>query len=42
MKEVKEDATDQEVEDSLNNIKKNYADYKDTDKIDDKKTLSKL
>lgn len=34
-------ATDEEVEESLINLKKNYADYKDTDKIE-KDTVSKI
>lgn len=42
MKAIKVEATDQEIEDSLLNIQKNYADYKDTDTISDKNTLSKL
>ena len=42
MKEIKVEAKDQEVEDSLLNIKKNYADYKDTEIISDKNTISKL
>ena len=36
------EATEKEVEDSLLNIQKNYADYKDTDTIAVKDTLSKL
>lgn len=36
------EATEKEVEDSLLNIQKNYADYKDTDTITVKDTLSKL
>lgn len=36
------EATEKEVEDSLLNIQKNYADYKDTDMIAVKDTLSKL
>lgn len=36
------EATDQEVEDSLLNIQKNYADYKDTDTIVVNDTISKL
>jgi FKBP-type peptidyl-prolyl cis-trans isomerase (trigger factor) len=42
MKAIKVEATDKEIEDSLLNIQKNYADYKDTDTISDKNTLSKL
>lgn len=36
------EATEKEVEDSLLNIQKNYADYKDTDTVAVKDTLSKL
>ncbi len=36
------EATEQEVEDSLLNIQKNYADYKDTEVISEKDTISKL
>ncbi len=42
MKEIKVEATDKEVEDSLLNIQKNYADYKDAETISDKNTISKL
>ena len=42
MKEIKFEATDKEVEDSLLNIQKNYADYKDAETISDKNTISKL
>ena len=42
MKEIKVEATDKEVEDSLLNIQKNYADYKDAEVISDKNTISKL
>lgn len=35
-------ATEQEVEDSLLNIQKNYADYKDTEVISENNTISKL
>lgn len=42
MKAIKVEATEKEVEDSLLNIQKNYADYKDADKISDKNTISKL
>ena len=34
--------TEKEVEDSLLNIQKNYADYKDAETISDKNTISKL
>jgi hypothetical protein len=34
-------ASDKEVEESLTNLKKNYAEYKDTDKIE-KDTVSKI
>jgi len=40
MKKIDTKADDAEVEDSLNNLKKNYAEYKDTDKIS-KETVSK-
>lgn len=36
------EATDAEIEDSLLNIQKNYADYKDADTINEKDTISKL
>ena len=42
MKAIKVEATDKEVEDSLLNIQKNYADYKDAETISDKNTISKL
>jgi FKBP-type peptidyl-prolyl cis-trans isomerase (trigger factor) len=41
MKKIESKATDVEVEDALLNLKKNYADYKDTDKIA-KDTVSKV
>lgn len=41
MKKINTKASDDEVEDSLNNLKKNYAEYKDTDKIT-KDTVSKV
>lgn len=41
MKKIESKATDDEVEDALINLKKNYADYQDTDKID-KNTVSKI
>ena len=42
MKAIKAEATEKEVEDSLLNIQKNYADYKDAETISDKNTISKL
>ena len=42
MKAIKVEATEKEVEDSLLNIQKNYADYKDAETISDKNTISKL
>ena len=41
MKKIESKATDAEVEDALINLKKNYADYQDTDKIE-KDTVSKI
>ncbi len=41
MNKIDTNATEQEVEDSLINLKKNYADYQDTDKIQ-KDTVSKI
>ena len=41
MWKIETKATEQEVEDSLINLKKNYADYQDTDKIQ-KDTVSKI
>ena len=41
MKKIDSKATDAEVEDALINLKKNYADYVDTDKIE-KDTVSKI
>ncbi len=41
MNKIETKATEQEVEDSLLNLKKNYADYQDTDKIQ-KDTVSKI
>lgn len=41
MKKIIWNATDEEVEESLTNLKKNYADYKDTDTIQ-KDTVSKV
>jgi hypothetical protein len=41
MKEINTKASKAEVEDSLNNLKRNYAEYKDTDKIK-KDTVSKV
>ena len=41
MSKINTDASDAEVEDSLNNLKKNYAEYKDADKIE-KNTVSKV
>jgi len=38
---IENNATDEEVEESFVNLKKNYADYKDTDKIE-KNTVSKV
>jgi FKBP-type peptidyl-prolyl cis-trans isomerase (trigger factor) len=42
LKAIKAEATEKEVEDSLLNIQKNYADYKDAETISDKNTISKL
>lgn len=42
MKNIKVEATEKEIEDSLLNIQKNYADYKDAETISDKNTISKL
>lgn len=42
MDAISVEATEQEVEDSLLNIQKNYADYKDADLISAKDTISKL
>jgi hypothetical protein len=42
MKAIKVEATDKEVEESMLNIQKNYADYKDAEIISDKNTISKL
>ena len=41
MSKINTKASDTEVEDSLNNLKKNYAEYKDSDKIE-KDTVSKV
>ena len=41
MKKIESKATDAEVDDALINLKKNYADYQDTDKIE-KDTVSKV
>lgn len=41
MKKIESKATDEEVEEALINLKKNYADYQDTDKIE-KDTVSKI
>ena len=42
MKAIKVEATEKEVEDSMLNIQKNYADYKDAETISDKNTIAKL
>jgi len=41
MKKIESKATDAEVDEALLNLKKNYADYQDTDKIE-KDTVSKV
>jgi trigger factor len=41
MKKIDTKASDAEVDDSLDNLKKNYAEYKDTNKIE-KDTVSKI
>ncbi|MBO4516564.1 hypothetical protein J5751_03955 [bacterium] len=41
MKKIESKATDKEVDEALLNLKKNYADYQDTDKIE-KDTVSKI
>jgi FKBP-type peptidyl-prolyl cis-trans isomerase (trigger factor) len=41
MKKIESKATDAEVDEALLNLKKNYADYQDTDKIE-KDTVSKI
>jgi FKBP-type peptidyl-prolyl cis-trans isomerase (trigger factor) len=41
MNKIDTKASDAEVDDSLNNLKKNYAEYKDADKIE-KNTVSKV
>lgn len=42
MEALNVEATEQEVEESLLNIQKNYADYKDSDTISENDTISKL